>query len=361
MGITINIGNGNLGKVADLGNGVGGLIILLATAPTEHAFGVVKSYTRYDDLPAGLQAVEAAKLYFQLAEGRKVYIMPVASTVAIEDIVDKTAGTPYAKNLIDAGNGDISFIGVVGTLAHTAVSEAVTNAHALATDALAAYSPVLVVLPAAYNAALPDLTTGSKNMVAVVSSEHGDEVGLLIGRFASTPVQRHPGRVKDGSMPITAPVIGDKTIDTALDRVADNVDKGYITLTTIIGKSGYYFSNADTATSATDDYSSVMNRRVIDKAVRAAYLVYVEELKDELQINNDGTLAPSVVKHFQGLIENAIGLQLTANGNISNARAYVDETQNVLSTSKIEVTLSILPVGYSEEIVVNLGFTTSLE
>jgi len=183
----------------------------------------------------------------------------------------------------------------------------------------------------------------------------------LIGRLASTPVQRHPGRVKDGSMPIVDAMIGDKKIDIALDRVADVVDKGYVCLTTIIGKSGYYFDNADTATTPSSDYSSIMNRRVIDKAVRIAYQVYVEELKDELPVETDGTLAPSVVKHFQGLIDNAIGLQMTANGNISNAASYVDEKQDVTSTGMLEVNLSLQPLGYAEEIKVNLGFVLSLD
>lgn len=361
MSITINIGNGNLGRVDDIGNGTPGLIILIASAPAEHAFGVAKAYSRFEDLPTELAAVEGAKLYFQLAEGRKVFVMPVVSTEDIKDVVDKTAGTPYAKNLIDAGSGDLSVLGVIGDMAHTDVSTAVSNAQALAADAMAYYSPCMVILPVAYNAALPDLTENSKNMVVVANSEHGDEVGLLLGRLASTPVQRHPGRVKDGSMPISDAMIGDKKIDAGADRVTEVTDKGYVSLTTIIGKSGYYFANADMATTSTDDYSTIMNRRVIDKAVRIAYQVYVEELKDELRIETDGTLAPSVVKHFQGLIENALGLQMTAKGNISNAAAYVDEKQDVLSTSEIAVSLSILPLGYSEKIVVNLGFVTSLD
>jgi hypothetical protein len=238
---------------------------------------------------------------------------------------------------------------------------AITNGQALANHFAASYDPVAVFVPCMYNASMPDLTTGSANRVGAFVSETGKEAGLLLGRLATTPVQRHIGRVKDGAMPITEFMIGDKKAEEADDRVAEVVAKGYITLGTIKGKSGYYYETQPLATDPSGDYAIIGNRRVMDKAVLIAYQTYVNELKDEIEIAADGTIAPGVIKHYQGLIENAINLQMTANGNISRARAYMDAAQNVLSTGKIEVSLYILPVGYAEEIVVNLGFTTSLD
>ncbi len=359
--VIINVTAGNLGKIDALGNGIGGLILVMPTAPATHAFGKVMPYSKYEDLPEAFAALEACKLYFKLAAGRKLLIMPVKNTTTVKTIVDSTSSSAYAKKLIAAGNGDMAFLGVAGTMPHGDVAAAVSNAQALYNEVLANYSPCLIVLPVTYHASLPDLTQGSSHAVSVVNSTHGDEIGLVIGRLAAIPVQRHIGRVKDGNMPISAPLVGDKSIDEAPTRVQELIDKGYITLCNIIGKSGYYFANAATATSKTDDYCSIMNRRVMDKAVRVAYQVYINEVNDELAINDDGTLSPAVVKHFQGLIENAIGLQMTANGNISGARAFVDEKQNVLQTGTLTVELKLLPVGYTEEIVVNMGFALNLD
>lgn len=358
--ITINLQEGGLGRTSPVGDGIAGLIVHLAEAPAGHAFGEAKSYTKYDDLPAGLK-IPALAQFFAVAPGKKIWIMPVVNTVTVVEILDKAHAQAYAKNLIAAGGGEIRFIGIVSAHAHATLANAITNAQALAVEFAGKYDPVIVFVPVKYNASVPDLTNGSANRVGAFISETGAEAGLLLGRLAGTPVQRHIGRIKDGAMPITEFMIGDKKAEEADDRVAEVVGKGYITLGTIRGKSGYYYETQPLATSPAGDYSIISNRRVIDKAVLIAYQTYVNELKDEIEIAADGTIAPGVIKHYQGLIENAINLQMTANGNISAARAFMDAAQNVLSTGKIEVTLRILPVGYAEEIVVNLGFTTSLE
>ncbi len=358
--ITINLSEGGLGRVSPVGDGIAGLILPLATAPVSHAHGVAKSYTSYNALPTEMK-VPALELFYAVAPGVKVWIMPVPTTATVPDIVNSAHAQAYAKNLIAAAGGEIRFIAIAAAHAHATLATAVTNAQALANETAAKYDPVLMLLPCKYNAAIPDLTIGSANRVAAFISETGKEAGLLLGRLAATPVQRHIGRVKDGAMPITEFMLGDKKAEEADDRVAEVVGKGYITLGTIRGKSGYYYETQPLATNPAGDYSIISNRRVIDKAVLIAYQTYMNELKDEIEIAADGTIAPGVIKHYQSLIENAINQQMAAFGNISGARAFMDVAQNVLSTGKIEVDLFILPVGYAEEIVVNLGFTTSLE
>ncbi|HHN48697.1 MAG TPA: hypothetical protein ENN08_07195 [Bacteroidales bacterium] len=295
--------------------------------------------------------------YFDLAPGKKLnFIIVDADEVSMAEVV-----SDWLHILIDGCGGEIRFVAIDSVQEHSILVANITDANSVANYHAIKYDPVIVFLPVKFSTLMPDLTTGSANRVGVFVSETGKEAGLLLGRLATTPVQRHIGRVKDGAMPITEFMIGDKKAEEADDRVAEVVAKGYITLGTIRGKSGYYYETQPLATDPSGDYAIISNRRVIDKAVLIAYQTYVNELKDEIEIAADGTIAPGVIKHYQGLIENAINLQMTANGNISRARAYMDAAQNVLSTGKIEVTLRILPVGYAEEIVVNLGFTTSLD
>lgn len=358
--ITINVQDGGLGRTANAGDGVGGLLLQLATAPGTHAMGVAKSYTSYDDLPTEFQ-LDALANFFAVAPGNKIWIMPVPNTAAVDDMVDKDADPAYAKDLIEAGAGEIRFITIAAAHDDATLAGAITNAQALASAKALVYDPVLILLPVQYDSELADLTSGSSNRVGVFISEAGVEAGLLLGRLKSTPVQRHIGRVKDGAMPITSAYIGDGLVEDNDARVAEVLAKGYITLGTIKGKSGYYYETQCLATDPSGDFATIANRRVMDKAVVVAYNTYVNELKDEIEIASDGTVAPGVIKHYQSLIENAINQQLTAEGNISGASAYMDPDQNVLSTGKLTVQLSILPLGYAEEIVVNLGFTTSLE
>lgn len=360
--VTISLKNGQLGTVDALGNGTPGLIVLMASAPTGHAFGEVKAYSSADDLPTELAALQALKNYFAVAEGRLVYIMPVVNTTGIDDVVDKDAATPYAKNLLEH-DSDIRFIGVCGQLLVADLSTALTNAQALATALTANVSPALVILPYAYKNAdtVVDLATGSNDRVGVCVSDAGHEVGLLIGRMASIPVQRNVGRVKDGAMPVTSAVLDSSTDpDTLIENGMATVEvlhgKGYIVLRTHTGRSGYYFADDPLATLPTGDFASIAHRRVIDKALIIAYGTYLNELLDEMEVDSAGKLPAGVVKYYQGIIENAINTQMTAAGEISAVAAFVDPDQNVLSSNKLTCQLAITPVGYAKAINVELGF-----
>jgi hypothetical protein len=363
--VKILLQNGKLGRIDDEGNGIAGLIVLMANSPTGHAFGDVKTYSRFEDLPLEMQNVKALELYFKIASGYKAYIMPIANTVAISDALNPTYTTPYALNLIKAGNGEIRFIGIVGTLLNANLQTAITNAQALRTLLLADKNPIRTFLPYSYRSSdtPADLTQGSANGVGVVISYAGDEIGLLLGRLASTPVQRHPGRVKDGAMPITSAYLdgaAEILIEDGMATVKELHDKGYIVLGILLGKTGYYFMGMPMATANTDDYATIVNCRTIDKAYIIAYKTYLEELNEEVYITEDGKLQPGYVKAMQSAIENAIDLQMTGRGEISGRKAFFDDQQNVLSTSEIEGTLEIQPVGHSSVIIINLGLTKTV-
>lgn len=363
--VNINIQTGNIGRVDDLGNGIPGLLVQTATSPTGHAYGDVIAYSSYDDLPAELQAIDGLELYFKVAPGYKVYIMPVADTTDIDDLVNHLHATPYAKTLVEAGNGEIRFIGVIGELLLADLATAITNAQALAAYFAALQNPVAVFLPYSWVTAdvVIDLKTRTDNRVGVVVSYAGDEIGLLLGKLASTPVQRHPGRVKDGALPLDEAILEGHAnpqvlIEENMTQVGTFHDSGYIVLGVHIGKSGYYFMGMPMATAATDDYATIVNRRTIDKAHVISYGVYVEELNEEVYVDDDGKLQPGYVKQMQGAIEDALDLQMR--GELSGRSAFFDDQQNVVQTSNITGVVKLQPVGHSSTITINLGLTNTL-
>ena len=85
-------------------------------------------------------------------------------------------------------------------------------------------------------------------------------------------------------------------------------------------------------------------------------------LLDELEVNEDGTLQVGIVKSWQQTVENGINKQMTANGELcasadgEGCKCFIDETQNVVSTSRVVVTLKVRPYGYARYVDVNLGF-----
>lgn len=356
-GVNIDFQSGQLGRVVDPGAGDAGMVVLMAASPTGHAFGDVKAYSRYEDLPEELQAVEAVRLFFAEAPGYRCWIMPVVDTTAIADVVNYQHATPFAKQLIEA-NDNIRFIGVAGeSLAVANVATAGTNAAALRNYFTGVYRYVRIFLPVAYDVALPDLGESSHQGVGFLVTPLGDEMGLLLGRRAKIRVQRSIGRVKDGALAIAAAelVVG-TPLENDMVKVEEVFDKRYISLRTYVGKSGYYFTGDPLAVSASDDYANDTDRAVIDKAAIIAYATYLNELNDDVETDEDGSITTTAAKELQGLVENAINAAMTANEEISYVTAFVDATQNIVSTNKVVIALGIGKKGYLSEINVELGF-----
>lgn len=354
--VDVQLQSGGLGKVDDLGGGKGALLVQCA-AVTGHAYGEVVTYGAYDELPAELAAIDGVQRYFDLGEGINVAIMPMPTSATVKDAVNGMHGTPYLKNLLEQDT-DVRFVGVIGAMGAADLQAACTTAQALANIRAAEYAPVAVMLPYNYGSddTVLDLASASYNRVGVCVSSAGEEIGLLIGRLASTPVQRNVGRVKDGSMPIVDPLVDGVALERQITTIEELHNKGYITLRTHVGRVGYYFTDDPLATMPTGDYSTIANRRVIDKAMVITYDTYLNELLDEVEIT-DGKINAGVVKYLQGTIETAIGNQMTTEGEISSVEAYIDESQNILSTGKLEIILKIVPVGCLKAIIVKLGFS----
>lgn len=237
------------------------------------------------------------------------------------------------------------------------------------------YAPFLCLIEAlSYNgnaSELPDLATYGNNRVAVVLGDSvgdskGAAVGLVAGRLAAVPVQRSLGRVRSGAIKSEAMYIGTEVAELGNPDVAH--DLGYIVPRTYVGKSGYYWSDDKMATSASDDYAFITRRRTIDKAYRIAYKTLVDEIAEEVPVSSEGKLAAYHCKGVETSVESAIVNSMTSEGNLGNdpddasdlgVQCYIDPDQNILATSRLEVSLKVKPYGYSKYIDVKLGFKTA--
>lgn len=381
--------NGQLGTVGESADGLLAIICGAAAVLTTFALNTPYTITSMDDL-ADLGVTEAnnevlykhvKEFYDEAGAGTKLVLYGVNPTTTMTNICDYTkTAEGYARDLICKMNGQLRGIGVanVNTGVTTAgvngldpdVFTAVPKAQQLgewATDEL--YAPLFFVLEGRnYDASktLKDLTELDANRVGIllgdtVRNSKGACVGTALGRIASVPVQRNIGRVKDGSLAPTEMFIGAAKIDEISSTVAAIYDDGYLLPRKHVGRSGYYYADDRLACDPTDDYANLATRRVIDKAYRIAYDTLLDELLDELELTASGTLQVPVVKSWQQMVENAINRQMTANGELSatdgsGCQCYIDETQNVVSTSRIVCTIKVRPFGYARYIDVALGF-----
>lgn len=322
--------------------------------------------------------------YAEAGKGAELWVMVVASATLPSAMLDPN--NDNAKKLIRASKGRVRTVvaltSATDTVAEDAalgsdVATAIAKGQALgewATDTL--YAPVLVLIEGkgytdAAAVALPDLTEGTDNRVGVVIGQVmdgdtavGSLAAVIAGRIAKIPVQRHIGRVRDGALKIESATI-DGTVEIA-DADIDTVnDKGYITLTTHVGRSGYFVCDDHFATAVSDDYHSLARRRVVDKAYRIAHNTLLNYLNDEVACNGDGTIVAAVAKAWEADVVAAIANQMTANGELGTdpadsrdkgVKCEVDREQNVVSTGKVKVRIAVKPYGYAKYVEAELGF-----
>ena len=387
--VKIQFLNGLLGTVGESADGLLALICGASAVANKLALNSIYEVRSMDDLAElGVTEQNNAVLYKQVSEfydeagsGVKLILYPVAPATTATFICDYTkTAEGYARDLITRMNGALRGIGVAGVNSNSSVAStngldpdvftALPKAQQLAEWATTElYAPLFFAIEGrAYDASkeLKNLSVEDYNrcLVAIgdtVTNSTGAAVGTLLGRIASIPVQRNIGRVKDGSLFPLEMYVGAKKVEESNSVIASIFDKGYIVPRKHVGRSGYFYADDPMACVPTDDYAHLANRRVIDKAYRIAYDTMLNELLDEIDLNEDGTMQHAVIKSWQQTLENAINRQMTANGELSatdgeGCQVYINEKQNVVSTSKIELTLKVRPHGYARYIDVNLGF-----
>lgn len=387
--VKINYLNGLLGTAPENQDGLLMLAVLgAASVSTTFALGTPYRIVRPEGLAAlGVTADNNARLhelvrqfYAEAEEGTPLYVLGLAGT-SMTDACDVESGSlkDVVVSLRGALRGIVLASASTGTPTVTEgldpdVFTALPKAQALADyAAVSLYAPLFFILEGrAFSGAssLRDLSSSAYNRVGIFigdveASSKNAAVGVIAGRIASVPVQRNIGRVASGALAPDKFYLGAALVDDSMTDVETIYEKGYITPRIYAGLAGYYFTDDRLAVVPTDDYAHLTARRSADKAARIAYQTLLNFLLDEIAVNTDGTMQQPVLKSWQAAVETAVDAQMTAAGELSvvdgsGCRFFIDPTQNVLATSKVEGSLRIRPYGYARDIVANIGFLTSI-
>ncbi|MCD8177309.1 MAG: DUF2586 family protein [Tannerellaceae bacterium] len=392
--VKISYKNGAIGQVEAMADGCVGMIALGATETEGFKLGttyVVKKLSALEDLGVTVETNpnlyrNVKDFYAESGDGPELYLMGFPAAETFTSVLDKD-NLAGARLLIQETVGKIRALVVFKTPEKDYeltlsgemdqdVTAALSKAQGLgewATDQLKA--PIFTLLEGyGYSGealSLTALTTMKHNRVGIVIGDTQADspnacMGIVAGRLAISPVQRKISRVKDGALtPLTIYVGSDPAEIADVEMVHE---KGYITFRTFVGKSGYFIADDNLTTEVADDFRSVTNRRVIDKAYRIAYNTLIETLNDEVPIASDGNLSPAWCASLSGDVEQAIISNMTANGNLGNDPGDSSDTgvecnipyeQQILSTSGLQVELRVKPAGYAKYIDVELGFKTA--
>lgn len=388
--VKIQFLDGQLGTVGESADGLMALICGAVAVSGTLALNTVYTVTSMDDLAElGVTAGNNAVLYKQVSEfydeagtGVKLILYPVAPATTVTSLCDYTkTDAGFARDLVTKQNGNLRGIGICNLNS----SSSAASANGLDPDVFTAlpkaqqlgewattelYAPLFFILEGRnYDPTkeLKDMTAENYDRVGIAIGDtaagtNGATIGTWLGRIAKSAVQRNIGRVKDGALAPLEMYVGTKKIDEAESTIRSIYEKGYLVARKYVGRSGYFFADDNLVCDPTGDYAHLAHRRVIDKAYRIAYDLMLDLLLDELEVNDDGTLQVGVVKSWQQTVESGINKQMTVNGELcansdgEGCQCYIDETQNVLSTSKVLMTLKVRPYGYARYVDVNLGF-----
>ena len=362
-----------------------GLVVTGSTVAGKIAIGESKQIFSLEDAKKiGITEAETPfaykhiKAFYEYAgTSAELWVMLVSDATTMEQMADHEK--TFAKKLLEDAGGKIRVLGILKKSSGSpAISgsidadtdKAVIMAQKLADDFAEKYFPVRVIISANDFSgdvqSLKDYSTTKFNRVSLLLANTDGEkeasIGLALARLASTPVQRNIGRVKDGAVEHTQAYFtgGAKveSLSSAWDSIAD---KNYIFLRNFAGKAGFFFTDDPTLTGETDDFKTLANGFVMDKAVIIAYNVLVENLEDEIQVTENGTIHPAIIKAWQNSVESNINGQMTSKGELSNCKVVIDENQDIIKSGIMEVDIKLQPVGYAKFITVKIVFTTKID
>lgn len=381
--VNITLGNGALNRTSSGADGVAGMILTgkavsgklelnrgyrLSSAADLVTLGITEA-----ENPLAYKEIVA--FYTQCGDGAELYVVIVAEATTLSDMVAITAEAPIHK-LIAAGSGRIRLMGI-NKIAPDSYEpnptqgidpDAVSAAEAIQSAGesyFAKMRPFRCLVPAcgwdgtteslfkprsgSYNRALFVLAADKK-----IGEVYSVSIGQVLGRAAAISVHQSVARVKDGAIAAEGWLPDGSTPDEAAGKWDLLDTAGYIFYRTFPGRNGVYLNDDAAAAPLSDDYANLRYGRVIDKAALIAYDTYLDEVQENIEIADDGTIPIGACRSYERALEKAILSQMKE--EVSGVTVTIDPAQDVLSAEAVDVMFSITPKGVTKQINVKMGF-----
>lgn len=385
--VTVNVGEGGLGRRAPNQDKVSGIIFYNDTPPSGWTANSVKLvYTLAEAEALGLisSLVGSEHEHYQVSEYFRIQpegelyigyydvpagaydfaelgLLQIAASGRIRQAAIYANALTYAETQITAIQAQVDLIDATGgrlSVLYSADLSAVADLSTLAdlrTDTAAKVSTVIGQDGGGAGAAL-----------AVSAGFSVPALGACLGAVSLSGVEESVGNprqfnVSNGTeLEVAAVASGDLVADLSDSLLGGLKDKGYTILRKYTPQlSGSYFERMPTAIAATSDFAWIEYNRVMDKAIRLVEAAVTPELNSTLLLNDDGTLSDDTIGYFNDICSSALeGME--ADREISDFNVLIDPTQDVLATSTLVITIQVLPLGIAEFITVNIGFTTNI-
>lgn len=174
----------------------------------------------------------------------------------------------------------------------------------------------------------------------------------VTARAALVSVATDLGQFNVGALPQVSAIQRDEGVTPQLDAL------GFTTLRTFPGQNGFFITGGHMMVSQTSDYFNAQNRRVMDQACTQTYASLLFFLNAPVLANkSNGTIAETSAKNIEGKAGGELAQSIVAPGFCTSSSLVVDRSNNVLATNTLNVTTSIVPLGYAKTINETISFT----
>lgn len=158
------------------------------------------------------------------------------------------------------------------------------------------------------------------------------------------------GQVSTGSLVGVISLVRDEATTPGLDAAR------FSTLTSIIGRNGFYITNGRLMSQPGSDFTYWQYRRVMDVVSSLTRQSLLTFLNSSVRVNSDGSIVEKDARKIEQSVINFIFSGLPP-GSITDLQVTVNRSNNVLSSQTILPTVRVLPLGYAKFINADIGFT----
>lgn len=377
-------GQGGLGRPLDGKDYISGFLTYAATLPSGFSSGTrIKQFFSITEAEtAGIAATGTFDVlhyhlseYFRIQPKGQVYV-GIYVAPSTFDFIEIATMQRFAAGAIkkmavwvgakDFASGDLATInGVVATLhtEHMPLSVAYGADISAVTDL----------------STLADLATLTNRYVSSCIGQDGEGVGAalylakgysitcvgaMLGAMSKAKVHECIGWVEKfqmASSELDVIAFANGTLYRSLSGSAINAlhAKKYVFLIKHFGVDGSYFNDSFSAIASTSDYATIENNQTIFKAEEQIRAQVIPKLNSPLKVNADGTLHLSTVGLFNSLVRRGLD-NMVVNDELSAYDVIINPSQNVLATSKLIITVKMIPQGVARQIEFNIGYTVKL-
>lgn len=173
---------------------------------------------------------------------------------------------------------------------------------------------------------------------------------LASGRISAVPVHEHLGRIITGPVHSIVSLTRDEFRTPGLDA------GGFLTLRTVIGRAGFYFTRGRMKAPEGSDYQFIESRRVMDLACRIGRNAFMRFLNDSVRVDAAGNILEADALAIEAYVEGQLLAGVVTPGHANAVQVSVKRDTNILSTRRTVGKIRVRPLGYLEWIEMDIGF-----